>query len=96
LLSEEYFRRSYYWDRGWSDRVRETKQMDRRCRRDKLILEAQIPGGMKGLSELSNEQLREKIMLVNRAREFMELASDQLEREQGLREELRRRVETRN
>jgi hypothetical protein len=67
---------------------------DRRTRRDKRIFEAQIPGGMKGLSELNEDQLREKIMLVNRAREFAELTPEQLEREQGLREELRRRAQS--
>jgi hypothetical protein len=42
---------------------------------------------------LSSEELREKIMLVNRARAFSELEVAQAERETGLREELRKRAE---
>jgi hypothetical protein len=66
---------------------------DRKTRRDKLIFEAQIPGNMERLSELGADQLTEKIMMVNRAKEFEELTSEQQILSQGLRDELRRRAE---
>jgi hypothetical protein len=67
---------------------------DIRPRRDKLIFQAQIPGGQLELSKLEDSELRKKIMLVNRAREFADLSAEQAEREFGLREELRKRAET--
>jgi hypothetical protein len=56
-------------------------QTDRKSRRDKLIFRAQNPGGQLELSKIESSELREKIMLVNRAREFAGLTTEQAERE---------------
>jgi NADH:ubiquinone oxidoreductase subunit len=95
LVREAYFRRTHFREEGCDERRILDMRTDRRSRRDKLIFQAQIPEGQLGLSKLSNQDLREKITLVNRAREFFELTAAQAEREMGLREELRKRVERR-
>jgi NADH:ubiquinone oxidoreductase subunit len=93
LVREADFRRIHFCEEGCDEQRVRDMRTDRRSKRDKLIFQAQIPGGQLELSKLSNQELREKIMLVNRARAFSELTVAQAEREMGLREELRKRAE---